>query len=409
MKIEIFKGNWAINDVNSNINKIFVYGDNNARIGKGGQAIIRGLSNTIGIRTKKGPSKKPAAYYTDNELEINKKNILEDIINLKSKAFKDNIIVFSDGGYGTGLASLNEKAPKTFEYLCFLLREHFGFDNTNGRRWKKVPGYDDITSGVYIDFENDKSIVKPINNSFFNPNYLKQKLNTNYDLIKSGNKVAFSSNKFYKNGDILIFSFEGKEHLVCRVIESYDTSLVLNDYKWYSFEGYDVKFSIAGPEIAKKYQTHFQFISTLSSDGRMVYDNDIFGGLDKKPIEISKKKETKIIGEPLPSLKEKMVKKEENKMSDDFKSLAESIGEINTKMDMILSEIKNKPKFRLFKKKTLEQLLEERGIFGKISKIDGLTSVDNYEVDCEDVIYFLKFEEGFFSNKISVIIKKDKK
>lgn len=409
MKIEIFKGNWTADDVNSNKSKIFVYGDNNARIGKGGQAVIRDLPNTFGIRTKKGPSKKPAAYYTDNEFEINRKNILEDIINLKSKALQGKIIVFSDGGYGTGLASLNERAPKTFEYLCFLLREHFGFDNRNGRKWKKVPGYDDITSGIYVDFDNDKDIIKPINNSLFNPDFLNQKINTNYDLIKSGNKIAFTSSKIYKNGDILIFTFKGKEHLVCRVIESYDTSLILNGYKWYSFEGYDVKFNIAGPEIASKYQTHFQFISTLNSEGRMVYDNDIFGGLDKKPIEIDKKKETKVIGEPLPSLKEKMVKKEDDKMSDDFKDLAESIREINNKMDIILAEVKNKPKFRLFKKKELSELLEERGIIGKISRIDGLTSTDNYEVDCEDAIYFLKFKRGFFSNKIDVIIKKDKK
>ena len=283
MKIEIFNGNWSLHDVSSNPDKIFIYE----------QAIIGDLPNTLGVRTKKGPSKKSAAYYSDSDFENNAKNILEDILLIKTKAVGGKVIVFSSGGYGTGLASLSEKAPKTFEYLCLLLREHFGFDNTNGRKWKKVPGYDHITSGVYIDFDNSKDIVKPINNSLFNPDFLKQKINTNYDLIKSGNKVAFTSSEFYKNGDILIFTFKGKEHLVCRVIESYDTSLVLNDYKWYSFEGYDVKFSIAGPEIAKKYQTHFQFISTLSSDGRMVYDNDIFGGLDKKPIEIDKKKKPK--------------------------------------------------------------------------------------------------------------------
>ena len=413
MKIEIFKGNWTINDVNSNINKIFVYGDNNARIGKGGQAIIRDLPNTFGIRTKKGPSKKPAAYYTDNELEINKKNILEDIINLKSKAFKDSIIVFSDGGYGTGLASLNEKAPKTFEYLCFLLREHFGFDNTNGRKWKKVPGYDDITSGVYIDFENDKSIVKPVNNSLFNPDFLKQKINTNYDLIKSGNKIAFTSSGFYKNGDILIFSFEGKEHLVCRVIESYDTSLVLSDYKWHSFEGYDTRFDISGPEFASKHQTHFQFVSTLNSDGRMVYDNDIFGGLDKKPIEISKKKETKIIGEPLPSLKEKMVKKEDNNtMSDKTVSneeLLEVLKRIESKLDNKKKGFKNP-----FRKRTLEELLIKKfGEFSDLKKIDDtkyqLRVVGRFDSSTSnksiDGYYYVIFNEGIFTNSIDVLLK----
>ena len=63
MKIEIFKGDWTINDVKKNPNKLFIFGDNNARLGKGGQAIIRDLPNVMGIRTKKGPSRKAAAYY----------------------------------------------------------------------------------------------------------------------------------------------------------------------------------------------------------------------------------------------------------------------------------------------------------------------------------------------------------
>jgi len=409
MKIEIFKGNWNREHVINNPDKLFIYGDNNARIGTGGQAIIRNLPNSMGLRTKKGPSKKSVAYYSDDEFDINIKNIIDDVFLIKSEAMLGRTIVFSDGGYGTGLASLGQKAPKTFKYLCFLLREHFNFDNMTGRKWCKIPGYDEITSGTHIDFEVS-DIIKPLNNSYFRHECLSKKINTTHDLIKTLNKVAFTSDKVYKNGEILIFKFKELDknvNLVCRVIESYDISLLLSgDYKWYSFEGYDTKFSISGPEVASKYQTHFQFISTLDNEGRMVYECDIFSNTD---IDISKELKKKVIGEPLPSVIDKLDMKKNNEMSDDFKSLAESIGEINTKMDMILSEIKNKPKFRLFKKKTLEQLLEERGISGKISKIDGLTSVDNYEVDCEDAIYFLKFKRGFFSNKIDVIIKKDKK
>ena len=94
----------------------------------------------------------------------------------------------------------------------------------------------------------------------------------------------------------------------------------------------------------------------------------------------------------------------------DFKKLEDSINTINAKIDNILLEFKNKnTRFKFFKKKTLEELLSERGIVGKISKIDGITSSNNYEVDCEDAIYFLKFNEGLFRNRIEIIIKKNKK
>ena len=39
------------------------------------------------------------------------------------------IIVLSNGGYGTGLAKLNLKAPKTFKYLCDELFDKFNFKN----------------------------------------------------------------------------------------------------------------------------------------------------------------------------------------------------------------------------------------------------------------------------------------
>ena len=42
MKIKIFKGNWNIESVKSDKDRIYVFGDNDARVGKGGQVVIRG-------------------------------------------------------------------------------------------------------------------------------------------------------------------------------------------------------------------------------------------------------------------------------------------------------------------------------------------------------------------------------
>ena len=115
--IQIFKGFWTIEDVTKSPNKIFIYGDDDLRTGIDGQAIIRNESNTLGIRTKKRPSHEEDAYYNDSEFEDNKKKILKDIKKISDELLFGTIIVFSEGGCGTGRAKLKEKAPKTFQFL----------------------------------------------------------------------------------------------------------------------------------------------------------------------------------------------------------------------------------------------------------------------------------------------------
>ena len=116
-KIIIFDGYWKISDVKANPHWLFVYGDNNVRIGKGGQAIIRDLPNTIGIPTKKYPSNHPNSFYSDDDYIENIARItiaIENII-IESKNYK-NVVLPADG-FGTGFAQLPIKAPKTYKYL----------------------------------------------------------------------------------------------------------------------------------------------------------------------------------------------------------------------------------------------------------------------------------------------------
>ena len=131
--IEVFNGNWNYNIVKNNKDKIFVFGDNDLRIGKGGQAIIRDLKNTIGIRTKKEPNNYTNSFYSDNEYNDNIRKINEDIQKINEEIINGSIIIFSNGGYGTGLAKLNVKAPKTFKYLCDVLKNNFNYDNLTGQ------------------------------------------------------------------------------------------------------------------------------------------------------------------------------------------------------------------------------------------------------------------------------------
>lgn len=386
MKIEIFKNNWSVKNVSDSPNKIFVFGDNNARIGKGGQAIIRDLPNTAGIRTKKGPNNKSVSFYTDIEFEQNCKNILDDILAIKSKMLSGKTIVLSSGGYGTGLANLSETAPKTFEYLCQMLMLYFGFDNKTGRKWSKIPSHGEISHGKYIDILGD-DILKPVNNSFFRSNLLELGLTSDFDLIKTDNKIAFTSKNKYNIGDILIFVFQNKEdYLVCKVINSIN----FNQLNWNIFEGLSDDFKIdESINTSEYYQTHFDFICTLNDKGRMVFKN-VFGDsslLKDKYEDIDEKKKVKVVGEPI-------IMQNEDKWE-----------EVIQLLKQIQDKLENKKRgFNPFRKKTLNELLEIKGIPGKAKKVDSVFSTNKYEVEFDNTFYYVNFHEGYFKNKIEIIL-----
>ena len=90
-KVQIFSGNWTNIDVMKSSNKFFVFGDNCERWGKGGQAIIRDLKNTIGLRTKKKPDNLSSSFFIDLQYEDNCKIILQDILTIKEK----NLLTFT--------------------------------------------------------------------------------------------------------------------------------------------------------------------------------------------------------------------------------------------------------------------------------------------------------------------------
>ncbi len=109
-------------DVQNNPDKIFIFGDNDERIGLGGQAKeMRGENNTIGIPTKKTPSSSLDSYYTDEEFDLNKKKINYSI-KLIIDAIKDGKTIVLPSNYvGGGLSDLPNKAPKTYDFLISSL------------------------------------------------------------------------------------------------------------------------------------------------------------------------------------------------------------------------------------------------------------------------------------------------
>jgi hypothetical protein len=125
MKTEVVE-EYSIRLLRDSPDKIFVFGDNMKRYGKGGQAIIRDEHNSFGIATKRYPSKDNRAYFSDKPDELD--TMMGDLRSLHKLA-RGSVVVFPAWGIGTGLAMLERKSPLIWNELCNILLDHFGFDN----------------------------------------------------------------------------------------------------------------------------------------------------------------------------------------------------------------------------------------------------------------------------------------
>ena len=100
-------------DLRANPNVLYVFGDNEARIGHGGQAKeMRGEPNAVGIATKASPW----VFWNDADLAEKSYIIDHDLVPLFAAA-PNRIIVFPLDGVGTGLAQLSTRCPAIFSYL----------------------------------------------------------------------------------------------------------------------------------------------------------------------------------------------------------------------------------------------------------------------------------------------------
>jgi DNA polymerase elongation subunit (family B) len=108
----------------ANPDKIFVFGDNEERVGMGGQAKeLRGEPNAIGIVTKARASHNIDAYWSDVNYEENKKKVLLDVAKVMDEMKKGKTIVLPAAGIGTGLAELSTRAPRTLEFINGILKQ----------------------------------------------------------------------------------------------------------------------------------------------------------------------------------------------------------------------------------------------------------------------------------------------
>ena len=109
-----------------NQEKIFVFGDNMVRKGKGGQAVIRDCPNAFGIATKRYPSMNEDAFFSDQPDEFDV--VMNDLRQLY-KLSKSHTIVFPVGGIGTGLAQMEKRSFAIWSKMCWILKDYFGYVN----------------------------------------------------------------------------------------------------------------------------------------------------------------------------------------------------------------------------------------------------------------------------------------
>lgn len=261
--IQVFNGFWNIDDVVKSPNKIFIYGDNDQRTGLGGQAIIRNEPNTIGIRTKKKPATDRGSYYNDKEFEKNKKKILEDINKILDELLFGSTIVFSEGGYGTDRAKLKERAPKTFDFLCEILLEKFGFHNELGKIVPK-PSELKFAKILSMNYEHNKLGHSQLVPGQFRKELIERNILTTFEAIKVGLRKATTRSEKFRKGEIIIFtSRKTDEKLICRVTtSSYPVGDISKD-EWSVLEGWQSNYFDLNPDTLKKYQFRFEYLYSI--------------------------------------------------------------------------------------------------------------------------------------------------
>jgi len=277
-KIKIFDGLWSVKDVKANPDKIFIYGDNDLRTGKGGQAIIRGLSNTMGIRTKKKPTYDKDAFYTDLELESNKKKIFEDINSIKLELLFGKTIFLSRGGYGTDRAKLQEKAPLTFDYLNKMLLDNFYYDNTTGKHYVRIPSHAEMMAApeVPMNYEHDKIGFGQEVPGLFRKELLDAGITNTFDAIKAGMRCATTRADLFKAGQIVrMTNSKTDEILVCKVTTNSYPVTSISKEMWSKLEGWDDNYFTLNPNALDKFQFQFEFICSVGKLGKMVFREGI--------------------------------------------------------------------------------------------------------------------------------------
>lgn len=111
-------------DLRAHPDVLYVFGDNEARRGMGGQAReCRGEPNAVGVATKCAPNMGEQAMWSDSDFERCAALIDADMAPLFEHAAGGGTVVFPSAGIGTGLSQLPERAPRLMNHIRQRVRE----------------------------------------------------------------------------------------------------------------------------------------------------------------------------------------------------------------------------------------------------------------------------------------------
>lgn len=101
-------------DLRSNPNVLYCFGDNTERWGLGGQAKeMRGEPNAVGIATLKSPGE----FWDEDNVAQQCAVLDKDWYPVFEALQSGRTVIFPLDGIGTGLADLERRSPTTFAYL----------------------------------------------------------------------------------------------------------------------------------------------------------------------------------------------------------------------------------------------------------------------------------------------------
>jgi hypothetical protein len=116
-------------DLRANPHVLYVFGDNEERIGYGGQAAeMRDEHNAAGVATLKAPG----VFWTEDDTERQCTVIDADLARIIQYLAGGGLVVWPLDGIGTGLAALEQNAPSTWAHLQERVRK---LPYINGLTW----------------------------------------------------------------------------------------------------------------------------------------------------------------------------------------------------------------------------------------------------------------------------------
>lgn len=114
----IFQHRIFRNDLRNNPDVLYLFGDNEVRRGRGGQAgECRDEPNAVGVATKRLPARTEEAFWSDDDYERCVQIIDADLQRAFAHVSAGGLVVCPSDGLGSGLSELPERAPRIYQYI----------------------------------------------------------------------------------------------------------------------------------------------------------------------------------------------------------------------------------------------------------------------------------------------------